>query len=280
MPDTFSNLARLLRDRRQELRLTLQALAERVGSTKSYLSMIENQRVENPPSRRLLAAIERALGFERAELRRAAGWQTASPEVKAELERLAEDARRGRDLAQWLKQSTSRRAGGGKNLDKLYRSGQLSKRINSALGEPETSAARPMSAPGLGGVPLINKVTAGYPHDFTDLAYPARVADEYVPAPGLGDPDAFAATVCGESMQPEYSEGDIVIFSPAANVSDGCDCFVRLEPDHETTFKRVFFDEKTGDIRLQPLNPQFPPRILAREEVAGLYRAVWRMSRL
>lgn len=44
-------------------------------------------------------------------------------------------------------------------------------------------------------------------------------------------------------MLPDYREGDVVVFSPARAVASGSDCFVRLEPDHESTFKRVFFEE-------------------------------------
>mgnify|MGYP002861220444 FL=1 len=123
---------------------------------------------------------------------------------------------------------------------------------------------------------------AGYPQEFTDLSYPAKVADEYVRCPDIDDADAFAARVVGESMMPEYREGDIVVFSPARVVKGGMDCFVRLEPDGESTFKRVFFEsggpngEKTGEewIRLQPLNPAFSAKVVAREMVGGLYAAV------
>ncbi|MEL7484098.1 MAG: S24 family peptidase [Planctomycetota bacterium] len=126
-------------------------------------------------------------------------------------------------------------------------------------------------------VPLINRVTAGQPTEFTDLGYPARVADDYVRVPDLADPDAFAARVVGDSMQPEYLEGDVVVFSPAARVESGSDCFARLEPDQETTFKRVYFEAGEGSvelIRLQPLNARYAPRTLPRDQVAGLYRAV------
>lgn len=177
--------------------------------------------------------------------------------------------------------------------------------------------------------PLINSVRAGYPTEFTDLGYPARVADEYVSVPDLHDPDAFAARVVGDSMAPEYREGDVVVFSPERTARSGADCFVRFERDAETTFKRVFFesrhggteaprhegaealrhegdagaglgatdamngagggahswaesaagggpDESSGEmIRLQPLNPRYPAKTLPREEVAGLYVAVW-----
>ena len=84
-------------------------------------------------------------------------------------------------------------------------------------------------------------------------------------------------------MAPDYREGDVVVFSPAREVASGDDCFVRLEPDHETTFKRVYFEvgaEGEELIRLQPVNSQYAPRVEPRERVAGLYRAVTAMRRL
>jgi len=267
-----------IRDRRMKLGLTVTALAEAVGTSKSYLSMIENDRVDAPPSREVLARIERALDITPGELVRLGDWQSTPAGVKREIEELREQARRGADLAKWLRESTGRRAGGGRNLDRVFRSGELRKRIDSALpGDGNVETDRPL--PVHYQVPLINKVAAGYPTDFTDLDYPARVADQYVGCPEVDDPQAFAARVVGESMRPNYGEGDIVVFSPAASVASGDDCFVRLEPDHECTFKRVFFEE--GDcIRLQPINPSFAARTVEREAVAGLYRAVWRLARL
>ena len=132
-------------------------------------------------------------------------------------------------------------------------------------------------------VPLINKVAAGYPAEFTDLGYPAGVASEYVRGVGVSDPDAFACRVVGDSMEPEYREGDIVVFSPAKAVKSGMDCFARLEPDHETTFKRVYLEEGAGGaqmIRLQPLNAKYPARVVEREMVAGLYAAGSVMRRI
>lgn len=267
--------------------LTLSALAHSIGSTKSYLSMIENHRVANPPSDELLGLLEEALGVGDGRLRLAGDWERAPEAVRDQVQRLTGDAARGRDLARFLKESAKARREGGRNLDELYRSGELRRRIERALGPEGLGSGGGAEAAGMspGGlalyrVPLVNKVAAGYPSGFTDLDYPARVADDYLSCPGLDDPDAFAATVIGESMMPDYREGDIVVFSPAADVSDGCDCFVRLEPDHETTFKRVFFAEDGALVRLQPLNPKFPPSVHDRERVAGLYRAVWRYAKL
>ena len=64
-----------------------------------------------------------------------------------------------------------------------------------------------------GAVPVINKVSAGYPKDFTDLSYPKGAADDFVSCPDVQDKDAFAGRIHGDSMTPKYREGDIVIFS-------------------------------------------------------------------
>lgn len=286
-------LGHLLKQRRHAMGLTLAQVAQRAEITKGYLSMIENGRADKPPSAAVLDRLEVALQLEPNQLTDVAQWQATPPAIRQTMQQLADDAQRARAFADWLRQATSRRAGGGKNLDKLYRSGQLAKKLNQTFAsqtsehrddstKDQTEGAMPMlphpvKAP---SIPLINHVAAGYPKGFTDLDYPARIADDYIAAPRNDDPDAFAATVVGESMTPEYREGDIVVFSPLADVVEGCDCFARIEPDHETTFKRVFFEDQGNRVRLQPLNPKFPPRILDREDIAGLYRAVWKISKL
>jgi len=235
--------------------------------------MLENGRLKNPPSASVLARLERALGLPEGRLADAADLQRAPASVR---QRLADATRRNDridDLAGWLKEAARR----GVSLDALLGSGALTRAIDHAI---ESSIAPEPVGAAASRVPLINHVAAGYPAGFTDLDYPARIADAYVNAPGVEDPDAFAATVVGCSMLPDYREGDVVIFSPLADVADGCDCFARLEPDHESTFKRVFFEDDGRRVRLQPLNPDFPARTLDREQVAGLYRAVSRYSKL
>ena len=286
----MQSVGQIVRQRREALGLTLSALAAAVEVAKSYLSMIENHRVENPPSRGLLERLERALGITPGELQRAADWQSTPEPVRQEMQKLSDDADRGRQLAAWLKASTSpKRTGpGGKDLDALYRSGQLSKRINAVLqpGEkqsPDTGkhgADRGSESPIRYRVPIINQVAAGLPTGHTDLDFPAGAADAHLDVPDVAGPDCFATRITGKSMQPKYDEGDIVVFSGQATVEDGSDCFVRLEPDHETTFKRVYFDEAAGTIRLQPLNPDFPAKVVPRDQVAGLFRAVWKFSKL
>lgn len=315
-------LGDVIRERRRALGLTLQDVADRVQCAKSYLSSIETGR-RGAPTDEVLARLERALELEMGALVHAAQWSRTPAAVRRNVRgivgRLSTEQDAARKSADRLGQILLRSGmdDGGKirgALDEAYRSGELRKLIEKLKTGEMLSDAREGAAHAAGiasagrtgeseasqsvsmlrgdvtvmkhlprEVPLINRVAAGYPREFTDLGYPARVADEYVRCPDLDDADAFAARVVGDSMFPAYQEGDVVVFSPARVIKDGMDCFARLEPDDETTFKRVFFQTSEGGeelIRLQPLNAAYPPRVLPRERVAGLYAAVTVMRKI
>src|SRR5947209_13454362 len=57
-----------LRRQRRRLGLTLDELAGRTGISKPYLSLIETNRVPNPPSDEKLRRLEQTLGFTPGEL--------------------------------------------------------------------------------------------------------------------------------------------------------------------------------------------------------------------
>jgi repressor LexA len=278
-----------LRRQRRKLGLTLDELAGRTGISKPYLSLIETGRVPNPPSDEKLRRLEQTLGFTAGELITQAHLQRTPRDVRAMLQRLItqrqgeEGGSRGEtgngqnpsatgDPATTLPASSAVAAT--LSLDDAYLSGVLQELVDRSAGNVETIATN--------AVPVINRVSAGYPKDFTDLSYPKGVADEYVGCPDVHDKDAFAARVAGDSMAPKYHEGDIVIFSPAAASRNGDDCFVRFEDGH-TTFKRVFFESDDAGVsvlRLQPRNEKYRAQTIPAEEVTGLYKAVYKYQRV
>ena len=271
--DSMTSLGAMVRERRTRLGLTLSQLAERVGCAKSYLSQIETGVRDRPPGMALLGRLESALGLQPGRLVEVAQWQSTPEAVKQRVADSQQAARRLRELL-------SSGGNGREALDRAFGSGELRRLVElmdptGSHGSTSDGSLEPVMLPR--EVPVINSVSAGYPTEFTDLGYPARVADAYVRVPDIRDADAFGARVVGDSMLPEYVEGDVVVFSPAAEVVSGADCFVRLEPDHETTFKRIYFEtDESGSqlIRLQPLNSAYAPRVVPREQVAGLYSAV------
>lgn len=262
---TMSSLARKIRAQRQSLGLTLQQLADMANCGKSYLSQIENDRRPSPPSEALLRRIEQALRLEPGELVHHRQWQETPPEIRHKYQGMQRNDELARLLAKLAKKE---------GLDASMASGELRRLINRFSDDTITDDITPLPVQ----VPIINKVCAGYPTEFTDLGYPARIADEYISAPDLYDPQAFAARVVGDSMEPDYTKGDIVVFSPERDTPDGSDCFIRLERDDESTFKRIYFERDDAGgllIRLQPINSVYPSRTVRREDVAGMYTAVF-----
>ena len=105
---------------------------------------------------------------------------------------------------------------------------------------------------------------------------------EYVSCPDVNGCDAFAARVHGDSMTPDFHEGDIVIFSPTADRREGDACLVKLA-NGWTTFKRVFpqLDEQGRRIvRLQPINSTYAATTILAETVENIYPAVFKYTRV
>jgi len=289
--------------------MTLDGVAAATGMAKSYLSQIETGYAP-PPRDEKVRKIARALGLDEEALVAQAHLSQLPEGAKERIARLVQLARLGEVLdsteevarallaAKGEGSPGGNQAGGqdpgaaggegaqaagakgaGLDLDALHRSGLL-----HHLAEWGADRVEKMPS-GLRRVPIINKVAAGYPQEFTDLGYPVGIADDYVTVPAeMGDPSAFAVRVVGDSMEPRYHEGDIVILSPAAQVRSGDDCFVRFAMagglnEGETTFKRVFFDAEDR-LRLQPLNEQYAPSVVRPADIAGVFRAVARYEKL
>jgi repressor LexA len=256
-------LGNIIRKRREELKLTLEEVSGRVGFSKPYLSTVETGKVNNPPSDELLRGLEQVLGFEPGLLLHIAHVERMPSDIRQEYESAEAENKRLRSIIKQLIGKSSDKA----KIKKMLKAEKVNIR----------QVSEPVSPGRL--VPVINKVAAGYPSDFDDLDYPVGIADDYVRCPDVHDPNAFAVRVVGDSMEPKYIEGDIVVFSPAVEVHNGDDCFVRFSEPHETTFKRVYF-EKDDHVRLQPRNEKYAPMIVEGKRVSGLYRAVIKYERL
>ena len=259
-------IGKIIRQKREELHLTLDEVSTRTGYSKPYLSTIETGRVKNPPADELLVKLEQLLGFEPGELLRIAHLEKLPADVREAFESSQAENQQFRSLIKDLMEK-------GGSTDQMLRSEKYSRILEMPTEElVNTSIAGKL-------VPVINNVTAGYPVDYDDLGYPPGAADDYVRCPDLHDPHAFAVRVVGDSMEPKYNQGDIIIFSPDRDVNSGDDCFVRMTDPHETTFKQVFF-ENSESIRLQPRNHKYPPMIMDRERINGLWLAIIRYERL
>ena len=287
-PATLAEMGRRIRLQRQKMSMTLDDLAAATGISKPYLSNIETARLVGPPSSEKLAHIEKALTFATGELVRLADW-LRTPESIRQL------------MPETNNSALPRLGSGAVDLDEwLRRSGPVRTNEKSGTAKSVNPTDDDFRFPALIHVPLINRVAAGTPAEFTDLDYPAGIADQYVPAPPPNDAPAekspqsadpyagmFALRVEGDSMSPQYLPGDIIVLSSVDTPSDGDDCLVRLD-EHDnfaTTFKRIYFvdaqgnpQSDSGHVQLCPLNPRHAKRIVAREHITSLHPAIWKIT--
>lgn len=91
---------------------------------------------------------------------------------------------------------------------------------------------------------------------------------EEVPANMLrGGKQYFGLKVKGNSMEPEYLDGDTLILEKVDNCESGDDCVIMVN-GNDGTFKRVFKNE--NGIILQPLNSEYAPLVFTNEQIENL----------
>ncbi len=113
---------------------------------------------------------------------------------------------------------------------------------------------------GLRRVPRISFVQAGLWTEAVD-PYAQGAGDDYLLTQTDLSAHAFALTVRGESMEPEFKEGDTIIIDPDVKPSPG-DFVVAKNSQEEATFKkyrpRGINEHGEQVIELVPLNDDFP----------------------
>lgn len=122
-------------------------------------------------------------------------------------------------------------------------------------------------------IPIIGLAQAGTSGYFDDGGFPVGAGWDQVSFPNVVDDNAYALEVTGDSMQPVYRDGDIVVVSPAEPVRRG-DRVVAKTHAGEVMVKQLV-RRTISHVELVSLNPAYPARTLPVVEVAWLARIVW-----
>lgn len=127
-------------------------------------------------------------------------------------------------------------------------------------------------------VPVISWVAAGAWCDAED-PYPAGMAESWEDCPYDHSERSVCLRVVGDSMSPEYREGELILVDPAIEAGHGDDVIART-PDGKATFKRL---QITPDGKfLIALNPAYPERVIKAPEdtqICGVVTASWMQRR-
>lgn len=121
-------------------------------------------------------------------------------------------------------------------------------------------------------IPIVGMARAGADGFFDENGFPVG-ADETVRFPDLGEDRVYALEIAGDSMEPTYRAGDIVIVQPGAAVRRGDRVVVRTRSGE--VMAKVLGRRNDQTIELISLNPAHQPRELAAADVDWIARILW-----
>ncbi len=122
-------------------------------------------------------------------------------------------------------------------------------------------------------VPLIGFAQAGGEGYFDDGGYPVGGSWDEVSLPEIADPNAYALEISGDSMEPVFRDGDLVIVSPAAPIRRGDRVVVRTRKGE--VMAKQLQRRSARRVELLSLNPAHPSYTFDLTEVAWMHRIVW-----
>jgi phage repressor protein C with HTH and peptisase S24 domain len=122
-------------------------------------------------------------------------------------------------------------------------------------------------------VPLIGLAQAGGEGYFDDGGYPVGGSWDEVSLPDISDPNAYALEISGESMEPVFRDGDLVIVSPSAPIRRGDRVVVRTVGGQ--VMAKQLARRSARRVELKSLNPEHPDYSFDLTDVNWMHRIVW-----
>ncbi|MFH5925980.1 S24 family peptidase [Roseomonas xinghualingensis] len=122
-------------------------------------------------------------------------------------------------------------------------------------------------------IPLIGLAQAGSSGYFDDGGYPVGGSWDEISLPEVGDPNAYALEISGDSMEPVFRDGDVIIVSPSAPVRRGDRVVVRTRGGE--VMAKELLRQSAKRVELASLNPAHPNYSFELEELTWMHRIVW-----
>ncbi len=160
---------------------------------------------------------------------------------------------------------------GTESLAKVLEATGASLEVFSHLVAGERAIAS--TRPGPRRIPLIGIAQAGGDGFFDDGGFPVGGGWDEVSIPEVGDPHAYALEISGDSMEPVFRDGDMVVVSPSAPIRRGDRVVVRTTRGEAMAKQLV--RQSARRIELRSLNPEHPDYSFELREVAWMHRIVW-----
>ena len=122
-------------------------------------------------------------------------------------------------------------------------------------------------------IPLLGLAQAGGDGYFDDGGFPVGGSWDEIAAPDVADPNAYALEISGDSMEPVFRDGDIIIVAPGAPVRRGDRVVVRTVKGE--VMAKELKRQSAKRIDLASLNPAHPSYSFEMPEITWMHRIVW-----
>jgi phage repressor protein C with HTH and peptisase S24 domain len=122
-------------------------------------------------------------------------------------------------------------------------------------------------------VPLIGFAEAGAGGYFDDGGFPAGKGWDEIPFPAVNDEHAYALEISGNSMEPAYRDGTIIMISPAASIRRGDRVVVKTREGEVMVKELKRRTAKT--VELRSINTEHGDRSLPVRDVEWIARVMW-----
>lgn len=137
--------------------------------------------------------------------------------------------------------------------------------LETGKGDEELARSNVVTLPNVstgpeikGNYPLISWVQAGEWSSIVELPIDDIT---YYPCPVACSEQTFVLRVRGVSMEPVFSENELIFIDPARSPENGQYIIARLDDENEATFKQLVVE---GNHKfLKPANPNWPEQLIA-----------------
>jgi phage repressor protein C with HTH and peptisase S24 domain len=122
------------------------------------------------------------------------------------------------------------------------------------------------------GVPVIGFAEASTGSHFDDSGFPTGNGWDEIPFPAVNDEHVYALEVSGDSMQPLYRDGDIIVVSPSSPIRRGDRVVVRSREGEVMAKELKRRTAKTIELKSLESDGE---RSFAVSEVLWMARIIW-----
>ncbi len=292
----LQNTAQRLSKLRAKLGLNQQQLADQLGISRNYVSMLEQGREPSKSIVLLIEKLESDAAGDQTSVREESHAMAETPQRMMRLARMQKGVSFA-DLAKMTRYNAgvlqAVEEGNGKASEKmieeiaralgLRKSALMAGQVSESNGLTGTYGARPdVESHGAGTpryIPLISMAQAGALdcNAFDDGAYQY----EGTLAFDVKDNKAFGVTIIGESMQPQFGPGDVAIVYPQSTPRSGDHVIARLaETIGDQVLFKIYTPKGRDALILSSYNPAFQPVEVSREDITWIYPVVSVMKNL